>query len=86
MLKMFYTYDQIQNIRNDLYNLVSILEKPGSPASSEDVRGLKSELYNYDILLRNLGRGNICRDPELCRAFDKTKSLINHIKLRIGII
>lgn len=83
---MFYTYEQIQRIRNDLYNLVSILEKPGSPAPQDDVRRLKNELHHYDTFLKELGRGNICRDFKQCQAFDETKSLIRGIKLRIGVI
>ena len=86
---MFYTYEQIQNIRNDLYNLVAVFEKPGfiaPPSLLHDVQGLKKELHHYDTLLNELGRGNVCRDFQLCRAFDKTKNLISTIKIRAGII
>lgn len=83
---MFYTYKQIVDIKDELYHLVSILEKSSFSPPLEEVKKLKDALCYYDMYLDKLGYGNICTEIDMCRAFDKTKRYINNIKRSISMM
>ena len=73
-----YTYDQILKIKNDLNDLIPLLEARGLPVIAEGEH-ISEHIKQYDVVLEQIGKNGICTDSNLCRGFAETEKLLKAI-------
>lgn len=83
---MQYTYNQVTKIKKDLVLLIDNLKndpKYSQVLTPVDIAEFEAHLPQYDVALKTIGIGGVCKDSKINGGFKVTEELIIKINNNI---